>query len=521
MAEASVKGGFNLFWGQAISNIIMSLGVIVVTRLLSPSDYGLYTIALTVPAFITIFRDWGINTAITRYTAQYTQEDKPGEVKAILLAGLLFETILGIALSVFSVLFSDYIATSIFNRPNIAPLIQIVSFTILANAFIAVAQAAFIGLEKTGLNSVIMILQAILKIVLMPTLIILGMGTLGATIGVTLATLLTGIICIGLLFRLTKRLQQANPATKISKIIRVMLTYGLPISISAIITGFSTNFYNLLMAVYCTDLMIGNFQAAVNFSVLIGFFSIPITMILFPIFSKLDGKKESETLRITFRFSVKYASLLVVPATIVVIALAQPAVYTLFGDKYSNAPLYLILLCIPFLYTALGNLSIGNLLNSQGRTQTTMKLTLANTAIGIPLSLILIPNFQIIGIIATNIIATVPSQLLGLYLIRKKYNATISWRSSARILTASAAAGAIAYIVTFQISFSSWIKLALGGTLFIATIILFLPLTGAINKADIQNLKEMQKSLGPVQRISTPVLDTMQKLAPRLPTTQD
>lgn len=514
MAEASAKGGFNLFWGQVASNIIMSLGVIIVTRLLSPSDYGFYTISLTAPAFITIFRDWGMNSAVTRYTAQYTQEDRPEEVKAVLLASLLFEAVLGIALSAFSFLFSDYFATSIFNRPNIAPLIQIASLTILASAFITVAQAAFIGMERTGLNSATIVLQAALKAALQPALIIVGMGTLGATMGATVAVLVTGLVCFLLLLRLNRSLRNSDVAPRKSVTMRVMLRYGLPISVSAIITGFSTQFYNLLMAVYCTDLLIGNYQAAVNFSVLIAFFSIPITTILFPVFSRLDGQKESETLRTAFRFSVKYASLLVVPATVVVMALAQPAVYTLFGDKYSIAPLYLTLLSIPFLYTALGNLSIGNLLNSQGKTQTTMKLTLANTAVGVPLSLILIPNFQIIGLIATILIASVPSQLLGLYLIRKQYNATISWKSSAKILASSAAAGIIAYLFTSQTSLSSWIKLALGGTLFLATLIPLLPLTGAINKTDIQNLKEMQKSLGPIKRVSTPILNTIQKLAP-------
>ena len=53
IAKASAKGGLNLFWGLAASTIISSLGVILLARLLSPSEYGLVTIALTAPSLVT------------------------------------------------------------------------------------------------------------------------------------------------------------------------------------------------------------------------------------------------------------------------------------------------------------------------------------------------------------------------------------------------------------------------------------------------------------------------------------
>jgi len=46
LARVSVKGGFNLFWGVAASSIISALGVILVARILSPSEYNLVAIAL-------------------------------------------------------------------------------------------------------------------------------------------------------------------------------------------------------------------------------------------------------------------------------------------------------------------------------------------------------------------------------------------------------------------------------------------------------------------------------------------
>ena len=83
LAKVSAKGGFNLFWGIAISSIISSLGIIIIARLLSPSDYGLYSIALIAPNLIKIFRDLGIDQSTIRYTAKYNQEKHQNNLKNI------------------------------------------------------------------------------------------------------------------------------------------------------------------------------------------------------------------------------------------------------------------------------------------------------------------------------------------------------------------------------------------------------------------------------------------------------
>ena len=121
--------------------------------------------------------------------------------------------------------------------------------------------------------------------------------------------------------------------------------------------------------------IIGNYNVALNFVVLITFFATPVMTMLFPAFSKLDSQKDKETLKYVFQFSVKYATLVVVPVAAMVITLAQPAIGTIFQDKYVQAPLFLALLAVRYLYTAFGNLSMINLINGQGYTTFLLKLT--------------------------------------------------------------------------------------------------------------------------------------------------
>jgi len=76
-----------------------------------------------------------------KYTAQYNAENKTANVKNILAAGLIFETVMGLALSIGSFLLSGFLATTIFQRPSMTPLIQIGSITILAGALMTAVQA--------------------------------------------------------------------------------------------------------------------------------------------------------------------------------------------------------------------------------------------------------------------------------------------------------------------------------------------------------------------------------------------
>jgi O-antigen/teichoic acid export membrane protein len=513
MARVSAKGGFNLFWSLAASTIISAVGIILVARLLSPPEYGIVTIVLIAPNLISIFQDWGMSPAIIKYIAQYNSENKPANIKNTLLAGLIVEIVSGFSLSVVSFLMSGFFATNVFHRPDIKPLIQIASFTILAGALLAAAQSAFTGTERMGLTGITLILQSCLNAVLMPSLIILGYGSLGAILATTMAVLIAGLISVLILLRLYKKLQkQDGDRLKIIENIKTMFKYGLPLSISGIISGFLAQFYNFLIAIYATDLMIGNYSVATNFVVLIAFFATPISTVLLPAFSKLDSQKERETLRNVFQFSVKYAALLVVPAATAIIALSQPAISTLFGEKYSEAPLFLALIAISYLYSAFGSLSIGNLINSQGKTKVNLLLTLVTSAIGLPLSLLLIPRFGIIGLIITTLTAGIPSLILSLHWIKTCFSATVDWVSSTKILLGSATAAAITYIILIQLSFSSWIKLIVGGTIFLFAYLTITISTRAVNRPDISNLRGMLSELGPLRPLFDFLLNIIEKL---------
>jgi O-antigen/teichoic acid export membrane protein len=206
MARVSAKGGFHLLWGLVLSTIISAVGTIVIARLLGPDNMGLYTIALAAPTLISTFRDWGVTTAMIKYSAEYNSARDFAKVRSVFVSGLAFEVIVGLVLSVLSLLLSQFLLT--YGR-CIVQLIQI-AIIILTGALINTATAAFTGMEKMHLNSIMLIVQSIVKTAFILTLVVLGLGTLGAVMGFSAGVIIAGVTGVLLIYTMYRSLPKST-----------------------------------------------------------------------------------------------------------------------------------------------------------------------------------------------------------------------------------------------------------------------------------------------------------------------
>jgi O-antigen/teichoic acid export membrane protein len=516
MAKVTARGGFHLLWGLVVSTAISALGTIAIAYFLGEDNMGLYYVAINAPVLIATFRDWGVNTAIVRYTAQYNHQNNTAKIRSIFIAGLTFELLLGLILTVLSISISGFLAAG-FQRPQIAELIQISSIVILTGGILNVATAAFTGMERMHLNNIVLIVQSVVKTALILGLVVLGLGTVGAVTGYVAATLVAGVVGLFIMYSMYRSLPKPEDG-KLSLIenIKIQLKYGMPISIGSILTGFLTQFYIYIIAIFvANDALIGNYSVAQNFVVLISFFATPVTTMLLPAFSKLDYQKDKNTLKNVFQYSVKYAALIVVPVSALVMVLAEPAIGTIYGNRYLDAPLFLALLSLGYLYAALGNLSTGNLINSQGDTKFNLKMSILTVIIGFPLSTLLISQFAVIGLIATTLIVGIPPLIVSLIFIKRRYGVSVDWLSSAKILFSSVIAGAVTYLALPLLPLSNPIELVLGCIIFVVVFIVAAVVTRTIDKSDIDNVREIISGLGPLRKPLTFIIDVIAKMMPK------
>lgn len=234
---------------------------------------------------------------------------------------------------------------------------------------------------------------------------------------------------------------------------------------------------------------------------------------LLPAFAKLSPKKENELLKTVFASSVKYTAILLMPATIVVMALSAPIVNTLFGQKYVYAPFFLTLYVISNLYAVVGNLSLSNFLAGLGETKMLMKQGILTTLIGLSLASVLIPPFGILGVIAGTLLCGVPSMIWGLHWIWKRYKVKAEFTSSAKILAVSALAVAPSFLATGLMHTAAWIQLVVGLAIYLTIYVLGAPMSGAVSQSDIDTLRTMFSGLGIISKIINIPLGAAEKAA--------
>ena len=128
------------------------------------------------------------------------------------------------------------------------------------------------------------------------------------------------------------------------------------------------------------------------------------------------------------------------------------------------------------------------------------------------MSFVLISKFGVIGLIVTALVVGLPSLLISLRFIKTHFGVSVDWLSSAKILFSSAVAAILTYVLISQLAFSNPINLIIGVIVFVPVFIVAALITRTINKADVNNLREIIKSLGPLRKPLNFILNFLEKL---------
>jgi len=514
-AGQAMRGSFIIFQGQLLSTGISVVGSILVARFLGSTRYGQMAVVLIPISFIGLFRFWGVNTALKKYIAQYQNEHKDANVQILMHVGLLFESAIGISLSLIAFLLAGFVSGTIFNQPELELLIQVSSITILAQCLLEFVQSIFIGSEKMELYSLTQIIFSLLKTFLAPILVFMGYGVFGAVIGYTAPLIIISLIALVIFFikfwKKSNHLEEATLTYRSSLLL--LLRYGIPLFFSNIIRFSSTQIENFIIAFSVQNIIFGNYKVATNFSIILSLVTISISTVLFPTFSKLSYEKDGKDLLSVFQGSVKYTALITLPLSAMIIVLSQPLVQLIYGDTYQSAPLFLSIYMIPLLLSSgFGALSVTRFLEGQGKTKILLIFNIINLATMLPLYFLLIPRFGIMGLLSSKIILTIKGLVVVLWWVKKNLNFTINWISLAKIFISTGLSFVFTFIFYHFINLASWITVLLGGSIFLLTYIVTISLIGAIEKNEIQYLKQITSTLGSFTPFVNFILKIIEKL---------
>ena len=457
-----------------------------------------------------LFTDLGINQGIIKFAASLRAKEEADRVTKIIQSGILFRVLIGTVVFAVNFVFADLFAVFM-NRPNISLYIQIASITIGFQVIYTTATSAFVGLDKTEYNVLTTNIQATVKTTLSVTLVLLGVSVTGAIIGHVAGSIIAGIIGAGILFfKLLKPSRNSGDDGFIQNL-KILTTYGMPLYISVVLTGFLPLYQNLILAYFTSDIYIGNFKAATNFIALITVVSMSITTALLPAFSKLNSST-TNTIKAFFKLANKYTCLLIVPTTTLILIYSREIVQIIYGSTYQSASLFLSINSLLYLLVAIGYLTLNSLFNGMGETRTTLKIALMNFLTFIILAPVLAKNYGVPGLIIASLISNTIATSYASHIARTKFKIEFATNSIIKIYLISAISTIPSLLLLHFTSLPELFKVIAGGVLYLFIYTTLTPLTRVVSAPELQTVTYVTQKIGPLTLIAEPILKYQQKI---------
>lgn len=382
------RGGFfDIVGAGTLNKAISTIMSIVLVRVLSKYDYGVYSYAFNIASFFIIFNGLGATTAALQLCCE-AFDDKDHECRLYayayrvsLAVGLLYLLlVLGVALFVpLSIPSSGPILALYCAYPLLQQLFDIK--TILLRVRLQNRDYAFAMNLQTILTCVFSIVGALV------------FSARGLAIGQSLALLAAyAWLCHRFPFDRGYLLSPSLAREDTVQFWRVALISAFNSGVSQAFTLLGTMFIGMLTA---DELVVSSYRVATTIPFALLFFPSAIVTYIYPHFVRHKDER-SWTFR-NYGLVTLGGCALMAAITLFFILLAQPIVVLVFGEQYLDAVPVMQVVMVGFFITAAFRTPAGNLLVTQRKLVSNSVIGITMIVICVIASYALIPRFGMLG----------------------------------------------------------------------------------------------------------------------------
>jgi O-antigen/teichoic acid export membrane protein len=371
--------------------------------------------------------------------------------------------------------------------------------------------SAFVGFDKTEYNAITVNIQAIAKAIVSVAFVLVGLSVAGAVLGHVASYIVSAGAGSLLLFLILRQKQDTQNNSNLAEDLKNLLRYGTPLFVSLVLTGFIPLYQNVILAMFTTDADIGNYKAATNFATLITVLAIPITTALLPAFSKLDSSSLHKVKKF-FKLANKYTAMIILPVTFLIIIFSSEIVQIIYGSIYQSAPSFLAIYCLLYLLVGLGYLTLTSFFNGLGETKSTLKMSLITFLTLVILSPALTSTYSVFGLIIAFLVASAVGNIYGSYVARANFKMEFDTKSVAKIYLISMFSSLVPLAMLQLSPFPRLFNVVTGALLYMFLYITLAPLTGIVNRSELQAAKNILQNIKPLAPIAKPLLKYENKI---------
>jgi len=422
--KKAIKGATSIFLAGIVSAGLAYLIRIIMARNLIPADYGLFYSMLTFILFFSVFRDAGLNTALTKYIAEYETKKDYSKIKTLILSSLISQLILSLILFSILVLISGFLSTYYFKTEISASLFRLLSLYIFPSVLISIILSILSGFQSMGTFSIMEPLRNATTLILMAILFKLGQGLNSPIIAYLIGSILSGVIMGAILkkYSFIMRFKLKN----LWKTTKQLFNFGIPVMFTGI-GHMAIAYIDILILTYFASLeAVGVYNIILPTAIMFLFFSRSISTVIFPMISELWIKKDKKRVIDGIKMIYKYTFIFTIPLLLTIFVFSGLFLKTFFGEEYAWGILAFRILLIGVLFYMIAEIN-NAIISGIGRPKEVTKIIFIIAGVNIFLNILLIPTFKLTGAAFATSFSYFIALVLSMRKINKMMKVLIPW----------------------------------------------------------------------------------------------
>ncbi|MEU6414812.1 oligosaccharide flippase family protein [Microbispora sp. NPDC046933] len=368
-SDRAGSAGLGLRWGllarvaTKVGSFAMSL---ILARLLAPSDFGVYAVALAAQQFLWHVNDAGIVAAIVQWR---------GKIEDVLPTATTM--VLTFSLTVYGLLwlFAPYFAT-VAGNPRAEGMVRMLAVLIVIDGFVGVRSAVLLRRFQQGKIAKANMAGMVVQVPVAVGMAAAGAGAFSFAGGAISSSLLAGVLMIAwarepIRFGLRR------------EVVVKLLRFGLPLAASLGVEALLLNADTVIVGAVFGATVLGFYTLALNISNWVpGLVGEALRHVTLPGFSRVADQRPEE-LSAKVQQIIPMVVILVVPVAVLVGVLAPAIVPFLYGERWLPSAAALSFLMVSMAVRMLSG-TVFDVLTSVGATKSIAIMNLCWAVVLIP-----------------------------------------------------------------------------------------------------------------------------------------
>jgi stage V sporulation protein B len=402
-----------------VSTVLGFVFLTMLLRLLSPSDYGLYSAALLVTTIGSSVAVFGLQSAATRFVAFMAHDEGESRVvsRSIVVLSLVFTSVATVVYLLLSPALSLYFTKS----TNSAWIFAASGAWLFSLTMSGIFQGLVQGMKQYRTLARILVSANVATV----GLTVLGLLEFHSVIVPIIAWVVYGAVIIFWSLAITRKpLLLADSAATGGRTVRQVLRYSIPLGIAGIVTVATGAADPMVVGGFLSEAQLGAYYAAIAISGGLGVMLFtPLNTAFFPETS--SNANDPRTLSAGLRLAFRYTALALIPVSFALVGLSKQMIRLFAGgvSTYLLANPSLQMMSGFFLFVAMQGI-LTSLLLSTGKTTQVMLIGIVTVVLDLVLSVLLVPSFGLLGAATSRTLVDIAGFLMALYLTRNYLRGT-------------------------------------------------------------------------------------------------